>query len=91
MKIKLWIAVLTFLAVLLPLADEWRLEYVKAHPRPVTQVVMKPVLPPAPPEAGQPGVVFWNGQWWKYANNQWLVWQPNPKYLAQGGANHVVR
>lgn len=45
---------------------------------------------PAPPEVGQPGVVFHNGEWWKMENGQWLVWRARPQQLAQGGA-HVLR
>lgn len=89
---NLLIALLAFLTALLPVANqgvrEYR-DYKNRQPTPVT--VMRPVLAPEPPEAGQPGVVFWNGEWWKNDNGRWLVWrQHSPQVLAQGGAN-VVR
>lgn len=28
------------------------------------------------PAAPQPYIVYHNGQWWKYENNQWYVWSP---------------
>lgn len=40
------------------------------------------VQQPIPAEAGQPGVVFHNGQWWKWDGAQWWVWVPNQM---QGG------
>lgn len=90
------IAVLAFLTALLPLANQGIQQYqdYRRHQPVVTapqvQTGMKPVLPPDPPEAGQPGVVFYNGEWWKNDNGRWLVWRQQPQYLAQGGAN-VVR
>lgn len=89
---NLVLTILSLLTALLPLADRGIQQYrqiQQAQPAQVVQTVMKPVLAPQPPEAGQPGVVFHNGEWWKQVNGQWLVWRPNVQ-VAQGGA-HVVR
>jgi hypothetical protein len=81
------LVILSFLTALIPIADrgmqQWQTRQVQV------QTVMKPVLPPEPPEVGQPNVVFRDGAWWKYENGNWLVWRQNSQ-LAQGGSN-VVR
>lgn len=89
---NLVLTILSLLTALLPLADRGIQQYrqiQQAKPAQVVQTVMKPVLANQPPEAGQPHVVFHNGEWWKLENGQWLVWRPNVQ-VAQGGA-HVVR
>jgi hypothetical protein len=35
----------------------------------------QPVSNPA--QQPQPYIVYHNGQWWKFENNQWYVWSPN--------------
>lgn len=32
----------------------------------------------------QPRIVYHNGEWWKYENNQWYVWRQNNNALASG-------
>lgn len=91
---NVFIVILSFLTALLPIADRGMQHYRQAQqgrqePAQLIQAVMKPVLPPTPPEAGQPGVVFHNGEWWKNVNGQWLVWRQHTQ-VAQGGA-HVLR
>jgi len=27
--------------------------------------------------APQPHIVYYNGEWWRYENNQWYVWRQN--------------
>lgn len=70
--------ILSLLTALLPLADRG-MQY--AQQRQVQQ------QQPQPPQ--QPGVVFHNGQWWKYDGQRWWVWAPNnqAQLLAQGGTN----
>lgn len=91
---SLLIAILSLLTALLPIADRSIQQYQqlrRAQPEQVVRTVMKPALSPEPPEAGQPNVVFRNGEWWKYENGQWLVWRPSQQYMAQGGAPSVYR
>lgn len=78
------IVILGFLTALLPIADRGLQQYQARQ----VQTAMKPVLPPTPPEVGQPNVVFHQGEWWKQVDGQWLVWRQTQ--LAQGGSN-VVR
>lgn len=82
--------ILAFLTALLPIADREYQTYKQAHPRPAVAPVPSAVIPP-PPEAGQSNVVFHNGHYWKYENGTWLIWRPNPQYLAQGGVPNVSR
>lgn len=52
----------------------------------VQQVAAQFQQQPIPPEAGQPGVVFHQGQWWKWDGQRWWVWTQNPPVqVAQGG------
>lgn len=93
---SLILAILSLLTALLPIADRNFQHYQQlrqAKPAEIVQTVLKPVLAPEPPEAGQPNVVFRNGEWWKYENGTWLVWRQNENVtqLAQGGHSHVVR
>jgi hypothetical protein len=53
-----------------------------AQPMQAVQVVqqvaahVQPQAQPVPPDAGQPGVVFHQGRWWKWDGRQWLMWAP---------------
>ncbi len=99
---SLILAILSLITALLPVADHGMqyLEHrrqaqpvpvsVTAH-RPITPVEPQVQLPPTPPEAGQPNVVFWNGAWWKQENGVWLVWTNQPQQIAHGGFANVRR
>lgn len=87
------LAVLAFLTALLPLANQGVLQYQEykrqqqaTQPARQVQTALRPILPPMPPEIGQPNVVFRNGEWWKFEEGRWLVWRQNVQ-LAQGGEN----
>lgn len=81
---NLVLVILSFLTALIPIADRGIQTYQARQAQ--VQTAMKPVLAPTPPEAGQPGVIFHNGEWWKQVNGQWFVWQQNTQ-IAQGGSN----
>lgn len=70
--------VLPYMLPFLPWAQQ-----VMQKARPVQQVVqMQQVVQPVPAEAGQPGVVFHEGRWWKWDGSQWWLWTPAPVYMA---------
>lgn len=69
-----WIlAIVSLVSALLPLADRGMQ---MAQQRAVT--AYRPVSPAVsvPPEAGQPGIVFHQGHWWKWDGRQWWIWRP---------------
>lgn len=93
------LAILSLVTALIPLADHG-LQFIEHRHPPVVVTANKPVLPvepapvvvpPVPPEAGQPNVVCVDGQWWKLENGKWLVWTNQPQQVAQGGYPNVVR
>lgn len=69
---------------LLPTFLPWAGQAVRAVTQPLqaAQVVQQlaahaqPQQQPVPPDAGQPGVVFHQGRWWKWDGQQWLMWVP---------------
>ena len=75
-----WLLVIVYmLPTLLPWAQQ-----VAQKARPVQHVVQMQVqVQPVPAEAGQPGVVFHEGRWWKWDGGQWWLWTPTPVYMAQ--------
>ena len=97
MTLSIVLAILSFLTALLPLAERGIVtaEHIREHRHqaraPQMHTVEKPVLPPNPPEVGQPNVVFFHGEWWKYENGVWFVWRQNVNQLARGGYANVVR
>lgn len=89
---SLFLAILSLLTALLPLADrgiQTYDHYRQLKPAHVVQEASAQVV--IPPEVGQPNVVFHNGQWWKFENGHWFVWRQNPQYVAQGGDFNVRR
>jgi hypothetical protein len=94
MSMSLILAVLSFLTALLPLAERSvvTVGHLRAQRLPQqAQPVHTAQKPGAPPEVGQPNVVFYRGEWWKYENGVWLVWRQNSNQVAQGGYANVVR
>lgn len=76
-----WILIVMYL---IPTVLPWAGQAVRAvtQPMPAVQVVqqlaahVQPQQQPVPPDAGQPGVVFHQGRWWKWDGRQWLMWAP---------------
>lgn len=80
-KMALLVAILSLLAALVPIADRGIQSYRASHGQPI------PVVRATTPD--QPTIVFYHGEWWKYENNQWLVWRPVRQTIAQGGERSV--
>lgn len=70
-----WLLVIVYM---LPTFLPWAQQVVQKA-RPVQHVVQMQVQP-VPAEAGQPGVVFHEGRWWKWDGSQWWLWTPTPVY-----------
>jgi len=86
---NLVITILSVLSVLVPIADRGIARYrqlKQSGPVQIVQSSVQAAVAPQPPEAGQPGVVFHQGEWWKLEGGQWLVWRPTVQ-IAQGGAH----
>jgi hypothetical protein len=74
-----FLAIVSLVSALLPIADRGMQVAQQRAQQPVAVTAYKPVTPdaaPMPPDAGQPGVLFHQGNWWKWTGREWLLWQP---------------